>query len=158
MLQFLHGHSDRAAAEAVRCRIDFKYALCLELDDPGFHHSVLTDFRDRLLEDARADVLLDLALERIKEAGLVKARGTARTDSTYVLAHARDLTTLELVSEAIRATLEELARDGSPLLDALSTRIGPSATAARCAWASNPPAPRPASSRPGRTPTCCCAP
>jgi transposase len=119
VLQFLHGHSDRAAAEAVRCRIDFKYALGLDLDDPGFHHSVLTDFRDRLLEDDRADVLLDLALERIKKAGMIKERGTARTDSTYVLAHARDLTTLELVSEAIRATLEELARDGAPLLDAL---------------------------------------
>jgi hypothetical protein len=32
----------------VRCRIDFKYALGLELEDPGFHHSVLSDFRDRL--------------------------------------------------------------------------------------------------------------
>ncbi|MER5214794.1 transposase [Streptomyces sp. NPDC002838] len=41
--------SDRQAAEAVRCRIDFKYALALKLDDPGFHHSVLSDFRDRLV-------------------------------------------------------------------------------------------------------------
>ncbi|MFE4754979.1 transposase [Streptomyces mirabilis] len=32
--------SDRQAAEAVRCRIDFKYAMALELDDPGFHHSL----------------------------------------------------------------------------------------------------------------------
>ncbi|MDT0382666.1 transposase [Streptomyces sp. DSM 42041] len=47
VLQFLLNLSDRQAAEAVRCRIDFKYALALELDDPGFHHSVLTDFRDR---------------------------------------------------------------------------------------------------------------
>jgi hypothetical protein len=31
---------NRQAAEAVRCRIDFKYALALELDDPGFHHSL----------------------------------------------------------------------------------------------------------------------
>jgi len=45
----------RDAAEAVRCRIDFKHVLGLELDDPGFHHSVLGDFRDRLLEDGRAD-------------------------------------------------------------------------------------------------------
>jgi transposase len=59
VLQFLLDLSDRDAAEAVRCRIDFKYALGLELDDPGFHHSVLSDFRDRLLEDGRADRLLD---------------------------------------------------------------------------------------------------
>ena len=38
----------------------FKYALGLELDDPGFHHSVLSDFRGRLLEeDGRAGQLLD---------------------------------------------------------------------------------------------------
>ncbi|MGV9248056.1 transposase [Streptomyces sp. NPDC003710] len=41
-------------AESVRCRIDFKYALALELDDPGFHHSVLADFRDRLAHNSAA--------------------------------------------------------------------------------------------------------
>ena len=46
VLQFLLDLSDRDAAEAVRCRIDFKYALGLDLDDPGFHQSVLGDFRD----------------------------------------------------------------------------------------------------------------
>ncbi|WP_284436717.1 transposase [Streptomyces sp. TUS-ST3] len=44
VLQFLLGLSDRQAAEAVRCRIDFKYAMAMELDDPGFHHSVLGSF------------------------------------------------------------------------------------------------------------------
>ncbi|WP_240554140.1 transposase [Streptomyces niveiscabiei] len=57
VLQFLLNLSDRQAAEAVRCRIDFKYALGLELDDAGFHHSVLGDFRDRIAQDDRADRL-----------------------------------------------------------------------------------------------------
>ncbi|MEU1031646.1 transposase [Streptomyces mirabilis] len=35
VLQFLLNWSDRQAAETVRCRIDFKYAPALELDDPG---------------------------------------------------------------------------------------------------------------------------
>ncbi|MFJ8476336.1 transposase [Kitasatospora sp. NPDC094011] len=117
VLQFLLGLSDRDAAEAVRCRIDFKYSPGLELDDPGFHHSVLTDFRDRLLQDGRADRLLDLALARLKEAGLVRERTTQRTDSTHVLATVRDLTRLELVTEAVRAALEELARTASHALD-----------------------------------------
>src|SRR5690348_5893597 len=102
VLQFLLGLSDRQAAEAVRCRIDFKYALAMELDDPGFHHSVLTDFRERLTRDGRADHLLDLALARLKQAGLVHDRTTQRTDSTHVLAAVRDLTRLELVTEAVR--------------------------------------------------------
>ena len=119
VLQFLLDLSDRDAAEAVRCRIDFKYALGLDLDDPGFHHSVLGDFRDRLLEDGRADRLLDLALARLKEAGLVRDRATARTDSTHVLAAVRDLTHLELVTEAVRAALEELARTAGHALEGL---------------------------------------
>jgi transposase len=110
VLQFLLDLSGRDAAEAVRCRIDFEYALGLDLVDPGFHHGVLGDFRDRLLEDGWADRLLDLALARLKEAGLVRERTTWRTDSTHVLAAVRDLTRLELVTEAVRAALEELAR------------------------------------------------
>ncbi|MDF2254294.1 transposase [Streptantibioticus ferralitis] len=119
VLQFLLGLSDRQAAEAVRYRIDFKYALAMELDDPGFHHSVLADFRERLTEGGRADRLLDLALARLKEAGLVRERTTQRTDSTHVLAAVRDLTRLELVTGAVRAALEELAGTAPHLLAGL---------------------------------------
>ncbi|MFC3350033.1 transposase [Streptomyces echinoruber] len=119
VLQFVLGLSDRQAAEAVRCRIDFKYAMAMELDDPGFHHSVPADFRDRLTEGDRADRLLDLALARLKEAGLVRERTTQRTDSTHVLAAVRDLTRLEMVTEAVRAALEEVAGTAPHLLDEL---------------------------------------
>ncbi|MFD7560493.1 transposase [Streptomyces sp. NPDC059835] len=119
VLQFLLGLSDRQAAEAVRCRIDFKYAMAMELDDPGFHHSVLADFRDRLAEGDRADRLLGLVLARLKEAGLVRERTTQRTDSTHILAAVRDLTRLELITEAVRAALEEVAGTAPHLLDEL---------------------------------------
>ncbi|MGW2965183.1 transposase [Streptomyces sp. NPDC001220] len=72
--QYALNLSDRQAPEAVRCRIDFRYALGLELEDPGFHHSVLSDFRDRLAEGDRADRLLGLALTRIRRPGLLKWR------------------------------------------------------------------------------------
>src|ERR1700749_1177604 len=119
VLQFLLDLSDRDA-EAVRCRIDFKYALGLDLDDPGFHHSVLGDFRDRLLLDGRADRLLDLALARLKEAGLVRDRTSQRTDSTHVPAAGRGLGPPELVTEAVRAALEELARTAGQALAGLA--------------------------------------
>ncbi|MFD8985238.1 transposase [Streptomyces sp. NPDC059564] len=49
MLRYALNLSDRQRRrEEVRCRIDFKYALGLELEDPGFHRGVLSDFRDRL--------------------------------------------------------------------------------------------------------------
>lgn len=43
IMQFAEGLSDRQTADAVRARIDFKYALSLELDDPGFDASVLSE-------------------------------------------------------------------------------------------------------------------
>jgi transposase len=109
VLQFLEHLSDRQAAEAVRSRIDWKYALGLELTDAGFHFSVLTEFRARLVAGQSEHLLLDTMLERFKERGLVKARGKQRTDSTYVLAAVRDLHFLELVAETLRATLDDLA-------------------------------------------------
>lgn len=64
----------------------------MELDDPGFHHSVLADFCASLTEDDRAERLLDLALPRLKGAGPVRERTSRRTGSTHVLAAVRDLT------------------------------------------------------------------
>ncbi len=39
VLQFMENLSDREAADAVRGRIDWKYALGLALTDPGFDHT-----------------------------------------------------------------------------------------------------------------------
>src|SRR4051812_40211870 len=106
VLQFAENLSDRAAANAVRTRIDWKYALGLELDDPGFDHSVLCEFRARLACGNAADRLLQVMLDRLVEAGLLKAGGRQRTDATHVLAAARRLSRLELAGESLRAALE----------------------------------------------------
>jgi transposase len=109
VLQFLENLSDRQAAEAVRARIDWKYALGLELTDPGFHFSVLTEFRARLVAGRAEQLLLDRMLEQFRQRELVKARGQQRTDSTHVLAAVHSLHLLELVGETLRATLNDLA-------------------------------------------------
>src|SRR3954447_12852945 len=62
VLQFLEHLSDREAAEAVRARIDWKYALGLELTDPGFHFSVLAEFRARLVGGQSKHLLFDTML------------------------------------------------------------------------------------------------
>jgi transposase len=109
VLQFRENLPDRQAAEAVRGRIDWKYLLGLELTDPGFDFSVLSEFRDRLLQGGAEEILLDKLLERCHSLGLVKERGRQRTDSTHVLAAIRVLNRLELVGETLRAALNELA-------------------------------------------------
>ncbi|EPD69519.1 transposase [Streptomyces sp. HGB0020] len=97
-LQFAENLSDRAAADAVRTRVDWKYAFGLELEDPGFDRSVLYEFRARLIEqDGAADQLVQLILDRLAEAGLLKAGGRQRTDATHVPAAVRTLSRLELV-------------------------------------------------------------
>jgi transposase len=106
VLQFIEGLSDRRAADAVRGRIDWKFLLCLELDDPGFDHSVLCEFRTRLLEGGAESLLFDKILSVLREKQLVKARTAQRTDSTHILAAVRDLNRLERVGETLRAAPE----------------------------------------------------
>lgn len=109
VLQFGEGLSDRQAAEAVRSRIDWKYVLGLELTDAGFDHSVLSEFRDRLLAGAAEEQLLARLLELSQTAGMLKARGRQRTDSTRVLAAIHALNRLENVGETLRHALDVLA-------------------------------------------------
>lgn len=109
VMQFIEGLSDRQAAEAVRSRIDWKYALSLELTDPGFDFSVLCEFRTRLMKGGVEQQLLDLLLEQFKERGWLKTRGKQRTDSTHVEAAIRTLNRLEGNGETLRAALNAIA-------------------------------------------------
>jgi len=109
VMQFLENLSDRQTSEAVRSRIDWKYALSLELTDSGFDHSVLSHFRDRLVQSGRQELLLDRVLNLLREKQLIKERGKQRTDSTHVLAAIRVMNRLELVMETLRAALNDLS-------------------------------------------------
>lgn len=73
ILQFHENVSDRQAAQAVRARIDWKYLLGLELTDPGFHYSVLCEFRARLIAGSTEMQLLEKMLEQCRVQGLLKA-------------------------------------------------------------------------------------
>ncbi len=109
ILQFAEGLSDRQAANAVRSRIDWKYVLRLELTDPGFDASVLSEFRGRLLAGSAESLLFDMLLAWCRDRQLVKARGQQRTDSTHILAAVRALNRIEVVGETMRHALNTLA-------------------------------------------------
>jgi transposase len=109
VLQFVEGLPDRQAADAVRSRLDWKYALSLELTDPGFDHTVLSEFRTRLVAGQAEERMLDLLLEQAQTRGWLKGHGTQRTDSTHILAAVRALTRLECVGETLRHALNVLA-------------------------------------------------
>ncbi|MBC6474653.1 MAG: transposase, partial [Hormoscilla sp. GM102CHS1] len=109
IMQFAEGLTDRQAADAVRSRIDWKYALGLELTDSGFDYTVLTEFRERLIAKKQENQLLDLMLTKLKEQFLLRSRSKQRRDATHVLAAIRCVNRLELVGETWRHALNELA-------------------------------------------------
>ncbi len=109
IFQFMEGLTDRQAADAVRDRLAWKYALSLELTDVGFDHTVLSEFRSRLIKRGAEQRLLDLLLERCREGGWLKAGGRQRTDSTHILAKIRSLSRTLRVAQTMVYILNVLS-------------------------------------------------
>jgi transposase len=108
IVQFIEELTDRQAADAVRGRMDIKYLLGLELTDPGFDFSVLSEFRQRLIEHDAEHRLFTLLVAKLSEQGYIKKRGIQRTNSTHVLAAVHLFHRAELLGETLRAALNEI--------------------------------------------------
>ena len=109
VFQFMEHLTDRQAADAVRDRLAWKYALSLEITDLGFDHTVLSEYRSRLVAGHAEQRLLDLLLERCREGGWLKAHGRQRTDSTHVLAKIRALNRVLCVAQTMVYVLNVLS-------------------------------------------------
>lgn len=115
IFQFLEGLTDRQAADAVRDRRAWTYALSLELTDSGCDQTVRSKFRARLVEGKAEQRLLDLLVGRCREGGWLKAHGRQRTDSTPILANIRSLSRTLRVAQTmvyVLHVLSEVAPDG----------------------------------------------
>jgi len=110
IFQFLEKLPDRAAADAVVMRLDWKYGLRQELTWTGFHYSDLCNFRKRLLEHGREWVVFERLVAYLRERGYIKGRGKQRTDATKILGYVARLSRLEVVWETIRLALGALVR------------------------------------------------
>ena len=108
VMQFAENLTDRQTADAVRARIDWKYALSLELTDEGFDFSVLSEFRQRLLDHEAGTQLLNQMLSQFQEMGLLNS-SKQRTDSTHIVANVRDLNRLEFVGRTLQQALDAIA-------------------------------------------------
>jgi transposase len=89
--------------------MDWKYALSLDLTDPGFDFTLLHDFRCRLLTHEAGQRFLDAFLAACNARGWIQARSTQRTDATHVLAAIRTLHRLECVLEAMHWVLNQVS-------------------------------------------------
>jgi transposase len=109
VLQMAEDLTGRQAAEKAGDSLAWKYLLGLKGDDPGFDHTVLSEFRAKIAGAGLERVVLDALLERLKADGLIRAGGKQRSDSTHVAAAVAALNRLELAGESVRAALEALA-------------------------------------------------
>jgi transposase len=98
----MEGLTDRQAAEAVCDRTSWKYLLGLETTTAGFDYTLLSDFRQRLVDKEAEHLLFDLLLQACTQRGLLKSGGKQRSDLTHVLAAIRTLERLEQVGETLR--------------------------------------------------------
>ena len=77
VLQRAENLTDRMAAEQAGMRLDWKYLLGLPLDDPGFDHTVLAEFRAKVARAGLERAALDALLERLEADGLLGAGGSS---------------------------------------------------------------------------------
>lgn len=110
VFQFMERLADRQAAQALRMRLDWKYALHLPLEDAGFDFSVLSEFRDRLIEGQAEKRVFEKLVEEIRAMGLIKERGKQRSDSIAMLVKVRRLSRIEMVVETLRLAVVALVR------------------------------------------------
>src|SRR6266511_2424744 len=84
VLQALEGLSDRDAARALRDRISWKVACGLALDDEGFHHTVLTYWRNRLRASERPERIFEAVRQVVEATGLLTGKTRRALDSTLL--------------------------------------------------------------------------
>ena len=84
VLQALDGLSDRDALEQLRVNIAWKVAAGRPLDDPGFHSTVLTLWRNKLRASAAPERIFDAVRAVITETGVLKGKTRRALDSTVL--------------------------------------------------------------------------
>jgi transposase len=100
--------SDRKTVYYLRFRFDWKFALHLPPEYTGFDHTVLSEFRKRLLTHDTEARVFNAIFAQLKQLGFFKQRGIQRTDSIAIFSHHRRLKRIELCVDTMRTVIKEL--------------------------------------------------
>jgi Transposase domain (DUF772) len=109
VFQFAENVPDSQAADAVRMRMDWKYALHLPMDYPGFPSSELGAFRQGLSGNKAGQRVFQQMLAHLAKLGLLRSRDKRQADVGHVLAAVETLSRVEKVTEDFSLALEALA-------------------------------------------------
>jgi hypothetical protein len=109
VFQFNERLPDRRAAEALRSRPDWKYALHLPLMHPGIVPLALCEFRRQLWHNSIGVQTFQDIVAAVAACGLSPIDNEAPIDVSDILASICNLSRLEQITDALRAALETLA-------------------------------------------------
>jgi hypothetical protein len=109
IIQVAEQLTDRQMVEAVRSRVDLKYALHLPLNYLSFDPIVLSEFRKQLSKDAQCQKTFQTLLDRITILGLLGNKAGEALQVSSVLDLACTSLRIELVEETMNEALEALA-------------------------------------------------
>lgn len=84
IMQFLENLSDRLAAINLKFRLDWKIAFDVPVEFKGFHPSLLTVFRKRLLANNKATYAFDKVIEHLVDCGLLKDRKKSNESTLHI--------------------------------------------------------------------------
>jgi hypothetical protein len=102
ILQYMHKVSDRQAVRnTVRCR-DWRIALGRDKDWAGFDHSVLCNFRKRLVAHDLQRAIFERVLDKLHALGLLARRARLRMDATHLVSDVAVLSRADALREALR--------------------------------------------------------
>lgn len=113
VLQFALRVPDRQAAEMVQYDQRWRLALHLRAEEATCDPSLLTVFRNRLVEGAQEGLAFEAVLAYLVAQGWVPQRSRQRLDSTHVRGLLSLMSRLECARETLRLLLEEVEADGA---------------------------------------------
>jgi len=107
--QFIEGLTDVQAVDAVRTRIDWKFALHLSLIPARFHEYVFCEFRQRILTDSTSQIEFQRLLDRLITLIPSLSSSFQHLNSREVVAFVCSINQLDHAQQAMHQVLEVLA-------------------------------------------------
>jgi hypothetical protein len=115
-LQFAEELTDRQILEALRTRVDLKYALHLPMNYPAPPPNVLCEHRQQLRADAASRQAFQIVLDSIAGFGLLHSDRERPSSALEVIDEVCTSNRLDMVAEAMLEALEGMAANNAEWL------------------------------------------
>lgn len=109
IIQYIEELSNHQMSEALRSRVDLKYAFHLPMNYPSFDPKILCDFRRKLMTDSLTQQTFQKLLDRFLEYGLFSPKQHLPIDAHQLLANVCSINRIDELVDAMYWVFETLA-------------------------------------------------